>query len=303
MKDGASPTVTIVTAAYQSESHLPETIDSVLSQTFDDWEWRIVDDGSTDRTADVARSTGDPRISVQSIAHTGLPAVARNVAIEQAQAQYVAILDADDIWDPRKLELQVAVLDRHPDVGLVHTAADRLVDGQRIPRPYAAAPSPADLVRDNSIPSDSVLLRRELLVTYGAFDPDPELWGSADYELWLRLLPRTRFAFIAEPLLLYRAHGMQMSVQRERMHRGALTALLKTRALNPQLDAVFARSIGIRRCLVGERARARRDLSDALRQNPRDTLAWSWLVRAIVGPATVRRLGTLLGRQRGTSSA
>ena len=293
----AEPAVAIVTAAYRAERELQETIDSVLAQTFGDWEWVIVDDGSDDRTVAIAQAAGDPRIQVQTIDHTGLPALGRNLAIESTRGRFVALLDADDVWYPRKLELQVAHLDAHPDVGLVHSAADKLVGGERVSA-EPLAPSAADLVRENSVVSSSVVVRRELLVAHGAFDPDPELWGSLDYELWLRLLPHARFAYLPEPLLLYRVHERQMSAQRERMDAGALRALEKARERSPAPRPDLARSIGILRCVLRRPGRGRRELLEALRHDPTDALAWSWLARAVVGPGTVHRVGGLLRRQR-----
>jgi glycosyltransferase involved in cell wall biosynthesis len=277
------PVVSIVTAAYDAELELPETIESVRAQTFPDWEWVIVDDGSSDATAHVAAATGDERIRVERSAHSGLPAVGRNRAIERTTGRYVALLDADDVWYPRKLELQVAVLESRPEVGLVHAPADRLVRGERVPAERLAPPSAADLVRENSIFSSSVVVRRELLERHGAFDPDPELWGSLDYELWLRLLPHTQFAYVGEPLLAYRVHERQMSARRGRMEAGALRALEKARARPSPFDRELTRSIGIQKAVLARPGRGRRELADAIRRDPRDLLAWKWLVRASAG--------------------
>src|SRR5205085_9410361 len=105
---------------------------------------------------------------------------------------------------------QVELFERRPEVGVVATAADLLLDGERTPGPRIAF-GQSELVRENAITSSSAMVRRDLLETYGAFDPDRGLWGSIDYELWLRLLPHTEFAYVPEPLVLYRVHERQMS--------------------------------------------------------------------------------------------
>ena len=300
----AKPAVAIVMAAYEAEATIAEAIDSVLAQTVADWELRIVDDGSTDRTGEIARSYDDPRIIVDRIDHVGVLAAVRNRAIDASQAPNIALLDADDVWYPRKLELQLRLLADDARVGVVHCAADRLEGDQRLPPP-ARPPGATEfdrLARDNDIVSSSVVVRRELLDTHGAFDPDPELHGSLDYELWLRLIPHAAFARIDEPLLAYRVHPLQMSADQAAMDRGALAALEKARRRGGEGAARISRAIGILRCANGMPGRGRRDLLRAVRRDPTDVLAWAWLARAVAGTAPVRVAGRVLRRQRGSAS-
>lgn len=294
----SEPQVSIVMAAYDAEDTIAEAIESVLAQTATEWELRIVDDGSTDGTGEVARSYRDPRVSVDRIDHEGVIAVVRNRAIAAGRSPYVALFDADDVWYPKKLELQMGLLNENDRIGLVHCAADRL-EGDRRTAPPGRSPGATELerlARDNDIVSSSVVVRRSLLDAYGAFDPDPDLYGSLDYELWLRLIAHTVFARIDEPLLSYRVHARQMSADQAAMELGALAALEKGLRHNPASAGVFSRSIGILRCANGLPGRGRRELLRALRADPTDGLAWAWLARATFGAKSVGRVGRMLRR-------
>ena len=227
-------TVSVVMAARDAEATIGEAIESVLAQTHRDWELLVVDDGSTDRTAEIARRFGDERIRVLQPGRIGVLAQLRNLAIAEARGEWIALLDADDAWLPEKLERQLAVAG---SAGLVHTDAHRLVDRSRERVTVERPPGPPldALVENNFVYSSSVLVRKALLDEHGAFDPDPTLFGSPDYELWLRLAPHTEFAYVDEPLLLYRAHGGQMSADVVRMIDGTLAALGKSAPAGPAL--------------------------------------------------------------------
>jgi glycosyltransferase involved in cell wall biosynthesis len=214
-------------AARDAEATIYEAIASVLAQSERDWELLVVDDGSTDSTVDVTRDFADERIRLLQPGRIGVLGELRNLGIAESRGDWIALLDADDLWLPRKLERQLEAAGR---AGLVHTDAVRLVDGQRqrvaVERP--PAPLLEALVRNNFVYSSSVIVRRELLEQHGVFDPDPELYGSPDYELWLRLARHTEFAYVDEPLLAYRVHGGQMSADEARMIRGTIAALRKS---------------------------------------------------------------------------
>jgi len=119
--------VSIITPAYNAESYLTETVRSVQSQTFDDFEMLIVDDDSTDDTAEIAKrfAAEDPRIRLIRQANAG-PSAARNTAIEQARGEYLALLDSDDLWMHTYLADQLAILAAHPDVDVVSANAFNL---------------------------------------------------------------------------------------------------------------------------------------------------------------------------------
>jgi glycosyltransferase involved in cell wall biosynthesis len=270
--------VSIVMAARDAEATIGEAIASVLAQTHQDWELVVVDDGSTDRTREIASSFADPRIRVLEAGRVGVLARLRNRGIKQTTGDWVAVLDADDAWLPAKLERQLATAG---DAGVLHTDAYRLVGDRREHVPVERRPGPLfeALVENNFVYSSSVLVRRALLAEHGAFDPDPALWGSPDYELWLRLAPVTTFHYLDEQLLLYRVHGGQMSADVRRMSRGAIAALEKSSSGRDDPD--YLRRLGMLRCLARVPGRGRRDLLRALRRRPLDPIAWKWLARSL----------------------
>jgi glycosyltransferase involved in cell wall biosynthesis len=174
----------------------------------------------------VVLASGDARIRVLEPGRIGVLGQLRNAAIAEARGEWIALLDADDAWLPEKLERQ---LEAAGTGGVVHTDAYRLVGDRRERVDVDRPPGPLvdALVRNNFVYSSSALVRRALLDRHGAFDPDPGLYGSPDYELWLRLAPHAEFVFVDEPLLLYRVHDGQMSADTLRMIDGTIAALRK----------------------------------------------------------------------------
>jgi glycosyltransferase involved in cell wall biosynthesis len=289
-----TPAVTVVMPAYEVAAFIGEAIESVLAQTFTDWQLVVVDDGSSDGTADVVSGYRDPRIRLLRIEHTGLPAVARNRGLAASESPFVAFLDADDLWQPPKLARQLALLESSPDVGLVHTGFEMLRHGALepyVPPPELAAGGPqfGRLAVGNYVANSSVLLRRELLAEHGLFDEDPRLRGTEDFELWLRLSPHTTFGYLDEPLLVYRLHTANLG-QGEQMGLGYVTAMDKMQRLYPDLVAglgvPYWRLLGYIRCRFGLAGRGRRELMSVVLREPRDRFAWTWLARSFL-PADV----------------
>lgn len=102
--------VSIITSTYNNAHFISQAIESVLAQTYDNWEMIIVDDGSSDGTEDVVKRFKDSRIHYFSLKHSGTPAISRNIGIRHSSGEFIAFLDADDLWPPQKLEKQVAFL-------------------------------------------------------------------------------------------------------------------------------------------------------------------------------------------------
>lgn len=290
------PAVTVVMPAYDAAAFIGEAIESVLAQTFADWQLVVVDDGSTDDTPQVVAAYDDERIRLLRIEHTGLPAVARNRGLAASKSPYVAFLDADDLWRPHKLTRQLAMLDARPELGLVHTGFERLRDGafETVPAPAgltASGPLLERLAVQNFVANSSVLLRRELLDRHGVLDEDPRLRGTEDLELWLRLSPHTAFGYVDEPLVVYRLHASNLG-QGEQMGLGYVTAMEKMEQLYPDLAAGFGapywRTLGYIRCYFGLEGRGRRELLRALHRQPLDRFAWRWLGRSFLPADLVR---------------
>ena len=206
-------------SVYNGERYLAEAIDSILAQTFRDFEFIIVDDGSTDRSPKVINyyAQRDPRVrSLRLAVNHGL-ASALNQGIEAARGEFIARMDSDDVSLPQRLQTQLDYLRAHADIGVLGGTV-HVVDKDLQPR-YSVEYAPQHALIAFNILTDlktfchpTVMLRRELLVTAGAYDDDYHY--SQDLKLWTRLASRTRFANLPEPLLLYRRHEGASGVKR-----------------------------------------------------------------------------------------
>ena len=207
------PIVSVVIPAHNAMPYLITALNSVLQQTFGDFEVLVVDDGSQDDTGDWITTVNDRRVLLISQANQGASG-ARNTGISHAKGQYIAFLDADDIWNPVKLEKQVDYLNNHQDVGLVSTKAV-LVDAEarfvrEIEQPYAANIAIETLLESNCILCGSTpLVRRSCFNTVGVFDL--ELRTFEDWDMWIRIAYHYPIAVIMEPLVSYRQHSASLS--------------------------------------------------------------------------------------------
>ncbi len=206
------PKVSVVIPAYNSMKYLPETLESVLQQTFTDFEVLIINDGSSDNIVQWVSGLVDPRVKLICQENQGLSA-ARNTGIAHAQADYIAFVDADDLWAPTKLEKQVRCLNADPEVGLVH-AWMALVDERgkstgRVLKSSVEGYVWEQIVQCNNIACLSVMVRRCCFDTMGLFERN--LRSVEDWDMWIRIATRYPFAVIKEPLVYYRQLPNSMS--------------------------------------------------------------------------------------------
>lgn len=224
------PKVSVVIPAYNAMLYLPETLESVLSQTFADFEVLIINDGSSDNIAQWFSKVTDPRVILISQENQGLPGT-RNKGIAHAQGEYIAFLDADDLWEPTKLEKQVRCLEDKTAVGLVYTWAV-LVDERgnptgRVIASYVEGHVWEKMLEDDMIRNgSSAMVRRCCFETVGVFDQS--LASAEDRDMWIRIAFRYPFAVIQEPLLRYRQHSNSMSKNRQRMFESLRTVIEKS---------------------------------------------------------------------------
>lgn len=209
----SSPAVSVIIPTYNRADLLPETLASVLGQTLTDIEVIVVDDGSTDNTAEVVANIPDARLRYIKNHWTGLPAAGRNVGIREAKADLLAFVDSDDLWLPEKLAVQKYHMDEHPEVQWCFTHHSFLdhPSGAVKPCPLPMVPHPgperfARLLSCNYVNSPTVLVRRTLIERTGPFDEDPAVRFVEDWELWLRLEAASPGVFLPEALALYRRH-------------------------------------------------------------------------------------------------
>ncbi len=208
------PVISIIMPAYNVERYIDQAIDSVLSQSDRDWELVIVDDGSTDGTADVVGRYQDARISVIRQQNQGL-AGARNTGILAARGELVALLDSDDRWRPRFLEMMRRLAAERPDAAVYYCRARGIdADGAELPQVFGGSPTSSDrlydtLVRANFLIPSTIVCRRSAILRAGLFDRS--LRSCEDWDLWLRMLPGHTFAGTVECLTEYRVHGGTLS--------------------------------------------------------------------------------------------
>lgn len=199
--------VSVVIPTYNSMAYLPETMATVLSQTHPDFEVIVINDGSTDNTQEWVSQINDSRVKLVSQENRGL-AGARNRGIEESQGEYLAFLDADDLWQPSKLAEQANMLDNHPEVGVVCTWVTYINQAGdstgRIAKNHHEGHIWQQLTQSNLVECGSVaMVRRECLTKCGVFDCN---LGSfvEDWDMWLRIARHYQFKVVQQPLVAYR---------------------------------------------------------------------------------------------------
>lgn len=229
--------ISVIIPAYNVAAFVREAVDSALAQTYRDIEVIVVDDGSTDGSADALRDLDDARLRVIREDHGG-SAAARNAGLRLATGELVAFLDADDRWAPRNLERQSVFLESHPEVDMTF-GHSLLVDEQGRSLGFksssrSGAVSLSQLLRANEIGNGScLLLRREVLDRAGWFDP--KLAACVDIDVWLRVanLRPCNVVAIPEVLTFYRRRQGQISSDWRPMEAAYLQVLERLRRVAP----------------------------------------------------------------------
>jgi glycosyltransferase involved in cell wall biosynthesis len=218
------PPVSIIVPVYNAETTLPDTVDSIQRQTFQNFELIVIDDGSTDDTLEWLRRVRDPRLQVFSYANEGL-AVARNRGIERSRGEFISFIDSDDLWTPDKLELQLQALRQQPEAALAYSWT-AFVDehGDFLFAKEASRHEGdvyAELLRHCFVASGSnILVRRSCALAVGGFDT--ALPAAADWEFCLRIAARWRFAVVPRYQILYRIWERAMSANAQRSEESML---------------------------------------------------------------------------------
>ena len=222
------PQVSVIIPTYNRAHVLGEAIESVLSQTYDDLELIVVDDGSQDGTRDVVASYSS-RLTYLYQENRGV-STARNRGIEQSRGSYLSFLDSDDLWLKEKLYLQMEYMKVHPEALICYTDEIWIRKGVRVNqmkkhRKYSG------MIFEHCLPlcivsPSSVLIHRQLLNEVGVFDETLEV--CEDYDLWLRISARYPIHFIETPLIIKRGgHEDQLSKQGKGQDRFRIKALVK----------------------------------------------------------------------------
>jgi len=216
-----APKVSVVIPVYNRERYLGDAIASVLAQSFSDFELLVIDDGSTDRSREVASAFTDPRLRLLcNERNLGLPRT-RNAGVDAANGAYLAFLDSDDVAMPERLAKQVAFLDRHPDHAAVGTWVDWMDDaGRRLGRikrrPLSAREVAALRLFRQGIENTASMARTDIL---RVFRHNESFAVSEDFEIWERIAAAYAIANLPEVLVRRRAHAQQTSKDRDEQTR------------------------------------------------------------------------------------
>jgi glycosyltransferase involved in cell wall biosynthesis len=225
--------VDIVIPAYNAARFLPAALESVLTQTFTDWRILLVDDGSTDHTSEIVSPFADrlgPKLLYIKQENRGLPA-ARNSAIRHSSAEFLALLDADDVWLPDRLAETVRRFDR-PEIGLVYGFVSRIdAEGNlvtthdQMKRHAEGRIASSIYMRTIDLPCPTVTFRRECVDLVGGFDES--MRATEDRDLWLRIAQHYEVARVPKVIAFYRISPGAMTSDTERMFNAQLRFLEK----------------------------------------------------------------------------
>jgi len=228
------PKFDIIIPAYNAEAYLSEAIDSVISQTLGDWRIILVDDGSTDNTAEIASGYQrqlKERMIIITQRNAGLPA-ARNAAIRAATAEFLAILDSDDVWVPNRVEESLNALEARPLAGLSYGLVTRIDEtGQEIATFHGNRHHSEGRIaryvymRQVEFPCPTVTVRRLCVEEVGVFDET--MRATEDRDMWFRIATKYEVAFVPKVIAYYRTYPSSMSGDIDRMLAAQLKFIRK----------------------------------------------------------------------------
>jgi glycosyltransferase involved in cell wall biosynthesis len=221
------PLISVIIPVYNGETTIQRTIESVFKQTVSDWELIVIDDGSQDSTVDILSQIRDSRLKVFSYPNAG-QATSRNRGLAKASGDYIAFLDADDLWTPDKLEAQLNALQTHPQAAVAYSWTDYIDESDQFYRRgnhltlngniYANL-----LLTDLFENGSNLLICKKALDDVGGFDES--LPPAEDWELWLRLASRYEFIAVPSAQILYRVSAHSASTQVGKMEAACLRVI------------------------------------------------------------------------------
>lgn len=222
--------VSVIIPTYNAGNHLPATIDSVLGQTAKDIEVIVIDDGSTDNTKEIIKPYLN-RINYIYQQNRG-PSSARNRGISCVKGDYIAFLDADEIWIREKLEIQLNFLGENPEYAMVYTDLLRVDKKKNLTFPFLKGRIAAksgyifkELITNNFIPTTTVVAKRECFDRVGLFDES--LRSVEDRDMWLRIAQEYKIGFIETPTVIAEVHDAGLSSDREEALKSQIYVIKK----------------------------------------------------------------------------
>jgi glycosyltransferase involved in cell wall biosynthesis len=288
----SDPAVAVVIPTYNRNSKLQRAVDSVLRQTYENWELYVVNDAPENSIQDVIPD--DDRIErIQHDENKGAPA-ARNTGIKMGKTPYIAFLDDDDAWKPEKLERQVNVFQElSRDYGLVYTGRD-IIENDSVVKthhPNATGDVFTELLGGNFIPSETPMIRRECIEQIGGFDT--ELESSQDCDLWLRIARYYKVSAVPDSLAIaYQGHEDRISKNMRRKYSGKMRFINKYREdlkENPAAMSTHLKQLGFYTMLINKPAESRRHLINSIKYD-KTQITVSYYILATLLPESVQSL-------------
>lgn len=221
---GESLVISVVIPLYNREGTIARAIDSVLSQTFSNFEILIVDNGSTDTSREIALKycKNDSRINYIYQENSGSPAGSRNTGIGNSQYDWVAFLDSDDYWFPKKLESVVNAIEANPSVILISHSENQELNNKfqktlkNSPKDNSSKSMYEKLFYGgNFLSTSAIVVKKQALIEVGLFDTRKDYYAVEDYDLWMKLSQVGEFFFIHEVLGTYCLDGGNLSSKYE----------------------------------------------------------------------------------------
>lgn len=230
------PLISVVIPVYNGEKTIKNTIESVLNQTFSDFELIVVNDGSQDSTLVAINEIKDARIRVFSSPNSGVSA-SRNRGLAEAKGEFISFLDADDLWTPDKLESQLKALQKNPQAAVAYSWSDWIDESGQFLRAGGHITVNGNayeklLLRDFVESGSNPLIRKQALEEVGTFDES--LAFAEDWDLWLRLAARYEYVAVPSPQILYRISPESASFNVWKMEAGSLKVIERHFAQSPE---------------------------------------------------------------------
>lgn len=230
------PTISVIIPVYNGEKTIKETIESVLNQTFRDFELIIINDGSQDATLEIIQAINDERIQVFSYQNSGVSA-SRNRALTKAKGEFISFIDADDLWTPNKLELQLKALQDNPQAAVAYSWSDWIDESGQFLRSggHITVNGKAYeklLLRDFIESGSNPLIRKQALDEVGCFEQS--VTPAEDWDMWLRLAAIYEFVTVEVPQILYRISPNSASFNIVKMEAGSLKVIERVFAQAPE---------------------------------------------------------------------
>lgn len=288
--------ISVVTPTYNRPELLINSVNSVLSQTYSDFELIVIDDCSSDNTPGVLKGFRDERLKViRNSSNKGIAAV-RNIGVTSSQGKYIAFLDDDDEWLPDKLEKQIRIMENSPEsLGCVYSGCLTTgPDGSEIVStsiPRYRNKVLNELLLENFITTSTTLVKKSSIEKAGLFDED--IPYGEDYDMWIRIAEDFEFDFAPEPLTKYRIHPNSITRNYAKVINGIEKILSKHRSLFARNKKAYCNHLlflGVIYCYSGKTGEGIKTFMQAIRAYPFDARLYYNLALSLLGTETFIRL-------------